>query len=180
MEGLRKTESIITALLSLLLGVGAVVGQPPTWFSKLNRVHPLESTRPEVEQLFGFSKVNQTRTGRGGQTIDYEFELGRFEVSYSTGKCSPENNTRGYNVEKNVVRALNVHLFQPIRIAELGLDLERFEKYIEPESNAWIYSNDNLGLKYTGDKETITSINIDPPEKYDHLLCKNLLPSSAR
>lgn len=169
-----KSRIVFLIVLVIIFNFSAL-GKEPEWFTKFKQIQVLKSTREDVEKMFGFPKVIQVRKGKWSQTIDYEFNGGRFEVSYSTGKCSQETNQNGYNVNTGVVVKTYLFLFLPVKISELKLKLKGFEKYKSSEYNGLVYTNDEIGVQYSGDKKTISDITFYPSDKQDNLDCKTIL-----
>ena len=161
-------KSVIFIILVL---IASTYSQEPDWFTKVKQIKVLESTKQDVERVFNSPVVEQIR----GTTIDYKFDWGRLSVSYSKGKCSLEDNRRGYDFDKDIILGISLFLFKDVKISELNLDLKNFEKHKDSDTNALTYSNDELGIEYSGDKKTIYSVDFYPANKYDHLYCKNVL-----
>lgn len=178
MEKLCSKQSIIILMCLILVLFSSIIvkSQEPEWFAKLKQIQVMQSTRQDVERIFSFPNVIQIRGGKtSSRTIDYEFKGGSLYVSYSIGKCSLENNTRGYDADNDIVVEVYLFLFEPIKTSRLNLDLKNFEKHKESDTNALTYSNDEIGVQYTGGKKTVSSIKFYPADRYDYLYCRNVL-----
>lgn len=147
----------------------------PKWFSKLNQIKLLTTTRQEVEKLFGYPEITYTSKGRWNETIEYKLKEGQLSVDYSLEKCS-ETNKDGYDVDKDVVIDIYMDLKEDVSISKLGLDLSKFEKSaISDLVGVFTYTNDDSGERFTGTLQKISDFTRSPSipqeEKYK---CSNL------
>jgi len=180
MERIQDKSLYKLVFLALLFLAGSVHAKPPGWFTKLNQIKLLESTRQEVEKNFGDPQITQQINGEFSRQIEYKLPVGSLTVSYSIGKCSPEKNTTGYDVDEDVVIRIYLLLFKDVKISDLKVDLSGFERYQESDSNAISYYNYENGIEFTGGKKTIRSIEYSIGDKYDYLDCENVLKSPQK
>lgn len=170
-------QSVIYSIIWIFILVASSSAQviDLEWIDKLKQIQVMQSQKQDVENIFQSLEVKKIRKGKGSQTVDYKINNGRLSISDSTGQCSLEENIGVYDVEDGVVIGVYLFLLEPVKISKLHLNLRAFEKYNSSESNAWIYTNDELGIQYSGGKKTIYSIELYPADKYDHLYCKSIL-----
>lgn len=145
------------------------------WFSKLNQIKLLTTTREEVEKLFGYPTITYKSKGKWNETIEYKLKEGQLTVDYSLGKCS-ETNKEGYNVEKDVVIDVDIRLKKEVSIAKLNLDLGKFDKReIDDLPGLFTYANADFSERFTGNSEKLRDFTISPSkEQKEKFSCKNL------
>ena len=167
---------LLSSLGTILIFISSVQGiEPPEWYIKFEQIQLMRSTRKDVENLFNHPTYKET-SGKGwSQSVYYELEEGTLSVSYSTGRCSEERNRTGYNIDNGIAIRASIFLPESIRATELNLDLSDFEKYKVKDADVWIYTNQELGIQYTGNEQIINGIELFPQTKYKYLSCRNVL-----
>lgn len=152
------TAKILCAFALIAVFEKVIFAQAPKWYENLQQIKVTETNRVDVERLFGDPPVTQVRTGKWNQIINYELEIGKLEVSYSTGKCSSQSNTDGYDLDKNKVIRLSLLLYKPVKISKLKLRIDGFRQFEAVDTNVTTYTDDENGIKYIGNKERIRSL----------------------
>lgn len=124
---------------------------------------PLHSTREDVERLVGRPMMP------GGITYDLKTE--RVNVVYSTGSCREGGDE--WNVPPGNVIGITVYPQTRLMLADLMIDLNRFEKFMNPRVGDRVsYSNTEEGIAIVATlNEEVISIQYLPQSKDDHLRC---------
>lgn len=159
----------------VFVSVTSTYANEPEWYQKVKQIKLMTSTRHEVESLFNNPKFEETSKKNWSQKVYYQLEFGQMIVSYSTGKCSKERNMSGYDVVEDTVIRVILNLKKPINMIELDVDLSNFEKYKERDNDAWIYTNEDLGIQLTGSEKVIRDLEFFPWSKYEYLSCRSVL-----
>ena len=81
-----------TFFLLLIFSAVSVFPDEPDWFVKLKEVKVFQSSKQDVERVFGnppivYSTKNDSREKGWGEINEYQTNEGKLEVFYSTGKC---------------------------------------------------------------------------------------------
>ncbi len=128
---------------------------------------PMHSTREDVERLVG---PPMTRDG-----ITYDLKTDRLNVVYSAGTC---REGAQWNVPRGTVIAITVYPQTKSMLADLKIDLNRFEKFIDPYVGDRItYSNNDEGFAIgTTLNGEVISIQYFPQTKDNHLRCPAVPP----
>jgi hypothetical protein len=146
----RFLLSIMAILLACFL---PIVAHGKGW----RGIVPLQSTRADVERLFG-----------PGERGHYQFDSERVHVNYAgEGKCNPVNACLCL-VPKDTVISIYVQLEVEMRFSKLNIDKKKYEKIVSPQDRTEAtYSNDKEGIIYTVNKENddLTSIEYIPTAK---------------
>jgi hypothetical protein len=164
--GFRSAVTLIL-LISSTLQVFAV----PRWYEKFKKVRIFESTRAEVESLFGNPKIEYTFAGEWSTNVDYKLKEGELTVYYSTGRCSVMKKD-GYDVDKNMVIGLDIKLEDEVGISDLGIEISQFDRReIHDLPGSFSYFNEKQGIMMGGTSKTISRIDREPTEVQEKLRC---------
>lgn len=134
-------------------------------YEKLKQIKLLRSEKKDVESLFAYTSKTEGSAKDGFLTVYYELGRAKLTVDYSTGRCSKHGTTNGYDVDQNVVIGIDLFFYDEMDLSHIEFDLSDFESYEEPDNNAVIYTNDQLGIKVTGGEGLLHSIEYFPTEK---------------
>jgi hypothetical protein len=135
---------------------------------KWRQIAVLQSTRSDVERLFGKSKYE-------GYSVAYDLEEGRLDVEYSGFNFCAQGQGAGWNVSEWTVVEVTYHFNKPPRFSSMNLDLTRFKKVREsPHSPDMIsYVNNGEGIAYVVSSEgELIEIRYFPPVQYNNLRCR--------
>lgn len=132
-------------------------------FSKARSIKLFESTRSDIEAIFRPLTMRDSAESGGTKTVYYDLLEANLMVYYSTGRCDErKHDGTGYNVGRSVVLGLDVLYFEPVNFSLLGLKRHTFHTRRDIDNNAFIFSNDQLGIELVGDKRRIRSFEINP------------------
>ena len=133
--------------------------QEPGW----RGIVPLHSTRKDVERLVGPPIIP------GGITYDLKTE--RLNVVYSGGTCREVAGQ--WDVPRGSVIGITIYPQTRLVLADLKLDLNRFEKFINPYAGDRVaYTNKEEGIAVsTTLNGGVISIEYFPAAKDNHLRC---------
>ena len=131
---------------------------------------PLDSTRKDVERLLGRPQVSK------GVADTFQLKDGRLRVFYSDGFCKRPN-TNDWNVPPGTVVTLTFEPSGEVKIAELKLDMSKYERTIDPHvQRAFHYYSREAGIRISTrlekEGEDVHSITYEPTEKDLHLRCE--------
>lgn len=138
---------------------------------KWKQIVVLQSTREDVERLFGKSR----NTGYG---VVYDLEGSRLEIDYNVFNncergdfCKPGIDC-GWFVPEWTVLEVNYSPDPAPKFSSLNLDLTGFKKDFDTHSHV-IYTSNEEGVSYTVyiPRGTLSSIRYFPSSRFDHLLC---------
>ncbi len=160
--------------MSFTIRMGAFIGLLLASASTLEAqgwrgIVPLHSTRKDVERLIGPPMVPNG--------ITYDLKNERVNVGYSNGAC--ENSQAEWNVPSGTVTSIIVYPQTKLTLSDLSIDLNRFEKFINPHNPDSVYYNNNeqgisFGTKPTGE---VVLIEYFPAAKDSHLRCPSFSPT---
>jgi len=164
----------MTQTIIFLLAVVLIVMSSPQGY---RGIVPLESTRKDVEKLFG----KPTDKYRG--LYYFRDEIVSFEYS-KQGCTSPSRvegwpipPVEGWNVSPDTVLFVRVNLRKQLPLRSLGIDLKTFKK-VRGDTDVpshFKYVDEDAGrtidLNGDGDSETVRGYIYSPAAKYDHLRC---------
>lgn len=154
---MSSTASIGAFICSVMVSVSFL--QEQGW----RGIVPLHSQREDVERLAGPPMMP------GG--ITYDLKTHRVNVVYSGGTCREAGSQ--WNVPRGTVIGITVYPQTRLMLADLKIDLNRFEKFVNPYVGDRIsYSNkeEGIGVVATSNGEVI-SIEYFPLAKDSHLRC---------
>jgi hypothetical protein len=138
---------------------------------ELKSVQPLVSTQTDIENLT--RRQGKKTSASWYYSVKYETKEGIWYVIYSTGKCS-NGRKEGFDVPEGVVLEVFVVLEKYVSFSSLKLDLGKFEKYNESDTNNIFYTNRDEGIKYMkGGRDALGTVEIFPSRKYKNLHCSN-------
>jgi hypothetical protein len=124
-------------------------------------IEPLHSTRADVERLIG------RPTESNGITYHLKDEV--VNIVYSTGNCAKGADWRA---QPGTVLGITIYPQKKLRLGELGLDLKKFEKFINPMGDRVAYTNKNEGFTVEVDlNDEIISTQYFPASKDEYLRC---------
>lgn len=122
---------------------------------------PLHSTRSDVERLIG------PPMRPGGITYDLRTE--RVNVGYSHGGCEKGEE---WNVASGTVTMITVYPQTKVMLSDLKIDLNRFQKFLDPHIGDSIFANEAEGMSLrTAPNGEVISIQYFPQTKDNHLRC---------
>lgn len=159
---MRITISIVTCICGLL--ATASFSQAQGW----RGIVPLHSTREDVERLIGAPMMPNG--------ITYDLKNERVNVGYSDGSCGKSQ--AEWNVPSGTVTSIIIYPQAKLMLFDLSIDLNRFEKFINPHNPDSVYYNNNeqgisFGTKSTGE---VVVIEYFPAAKDSYLRCPNYSP----
>ena len=92
-----------TSFILLMLFSGALSAQTPAWYLQLIELRPLESTRNQVENVFGSATTLSDGFVQDGiETVFYSDSAGRFTAEYGSG-AKVLVNAKNIDVGKNIL-----------------------------------------------------------------------------
>jgi len=101
-------------------------------------IKPLHSTREDVERLIGLPMMPDG--------ITYDLKTERVNVVYSDGGCA-KGKPAEWNVPLNTVIGIRVYPQTKMMLSDLQIDLEGFEKFINPHNpDSVSYTNNEQGI----------------------------------
>lgn len=169
MAGLSCSEEVVmNKVISILVYVFLVTlsYQMQGW----RGIVPLHSTREDVERLIGSPmKPNG---------ITYDLKNERVNITYSDGGCA-KGQPSEWNVPYGTVIGITVYPQTRLLLSDLHMDLDGFEKFVNPHNPDLIYySNKEKGISVgTRSNGEVISTQYFPGAKDSQLHCHN---SSAR
>src|SRR5690348_7087329 len=95
-------------------------------------IRPLHSTRTDVEKLLGSPKQSP------GVASTFEAKDGRVRVFYSSGFCK-KGVANDWNVSSNTVVSLTFEPNYNLWIADLKLDMTKYERVPDPHIQSGVY-----------------------------------------
>lgn len=132
---------------------------------------PLHSTRADVERLIGKPNAMYDR---------YEFENELVSITYSRETCAEGAQ---WNVPRDTVTQVSIVPKQRLRLADLQLDLSRYERIQDPAVQVHTYyANREEGIRYDvlegvrEDNGLIMNIYYEPAAEDRHLRCPDSTP----
>lgn len=134
-------------------------------YSNLTKIKLLKSQRKDVEKLFKYTSVKESKGEKGFQSVYYDFDGGNLSVDLSTGKCSEHLSSIGYDVERGVVVGWSLYYFKLIPVSKFPFDLTKFQQFPESDNDSITYRNKKLGIEVTGGRGFIYDIEYSLPEK---------------
>jgi hypothetical protein len=130
----------------------------------------LKSRRNDVEKILG-----KPRTGSvAGEAATYETKDAEVFVQYSTGSCNASSDGE-WNIPEQTVLGISVRPKMQPRLAELNLDLSKYEKKPDPGILLlveYINSTDGIIVVFDKEKELVIDFRYYPGSKYKDLRCK--------
>ncbi len=170
-----KTVSIVNILLLIILSITneSFAARKPNWWYQLQELQILESHRSDVEKRFKLSEPRHQRKFGEYTEIEYETREGILLVGYTLGKCLPESNGRGANIEKDILVFIDFTANKPVKLSSLKIDLTAFTSEQEHDSNVFYYTNRDLGIEYTIRNKKLENVSLSIPKKKEHLRCKH-------
>jgi hypothetical protein len=141
-----------------------IISQAQGW----RGIVPLHSTRGEVEAVIG--------PPMQPQGITYDLKSERANVTYSKHRC--DNSKVEWDVPPNTVLGITIYPKTELKILDLRMDLDKFEKFTNPHNPDFVSYNDNeRGISITSKKTgEILVIEYFPAAKDSHLRCPNFSP----
>lgn len=145
------------------------VAMSPTVLAQISEAELVEKTREiilfqtsqeQVEMLMKAPKIIKTIEIKSGVQVIYRFSNARLTVNYSGPRCSS-----GLKVEAGRVLRTSLLFHESVEITKLGLEMNQFRSYVEPDSGAWIYTDEVRGVTMDGDKNTIYAITFFPTDE---------------
>jgi hypothetical protein len=151
------TTSIVTCICGLLATMSL---QAQGW----RGIVPLHSTREDVERLVGPPMMP------GGITYDLKTE--RVNVVYSDGGCA-KGQPSEWNVPLGTVIGITVYPQTKRMLSDLRIDLNRFEKFVNPHNpDSVFYNNDEEGISIgTKSNGEVVVVQYLPTRKDSYLRC---------
>jgi hypothetical protein len=174
MERYIKTVSIVCFLLVFLtlMNNSVYASKKPNWWKKTQQLTVLESTRNDLEKLFKPFTISYERKFKQHVEIQYDTKEGKLFVGYSLGRCSPESDKNGEDVEKDVLVMIGFTPKKPVKISNLNIDLSGFFAVKEEDSEAFYYRSRDLGIEYAIRNEKLEAVSYMLPKSKESLRCK--------
>ena len=169
----KQSVGTVLAILVTLFCVQFCHAQQklPDIVKNSNHITVLRSTREELESVYGNPRATQTRIGSISKIVNYKFKDGQLEVSYAISRCASKKSAGFYDVKKDTVIKFEILLSQGVKKKALDTSSKGWSVYRDPESGAVIFTNEEIGIEYSGDDYNITSIRYFPATRYDSLRC---------
>lgn len=165
---MRRTLSLLSLGIFLTSG-SAGRSQAQDWQSLV----PLHSTRAEVKKLLGEPLFEE------GRPIDiYDVIEGRLNIMYVLNPCQQglPSNWGNWNVPKDTVVNITVHLKNELRISDLKIpDLEKLKWYTDDTQTTY-YQDNEKGIEYSVSDGAIRSMSYGPKQTDEKLLCRKNAP----
>jgi len=125
---------------------------------------PLHSTRADVERLLGRSDEKCNCFYKTGEA--------KIFVEYSRNRC--QGFLTGWNVPRDTVLMISVQPETALRLADLVLDLTKFEKSSGTDTPVEYYTDNDSGVRYkVSDSGLVTWIDYIPKRADYSLRCGN-------
>jgi hypothetical protein len=147
-------------LVSFCLVLTLLAQQEKGWHG----IVPLHSSRTDVEKLLGPS-ADSCR-------CLYKTEHEIIHIQYSDYSC--EDDSRGWDVPLDTVLLINVSPKTEVRLADLKLDLTKYQKTdnkFSPGMSFYTHEDGSIFIIVTGTDELVGSINYQPT-KNDEKSCR--------
>ena len=127
---------------------------------------PLHSTRVDVERLIGSPMMPNG--------ITYDLKNERVNVVYSDGGCA-KGQPSEWNVPLDTVIGITVYPQTKLMLSDLRIDLNRFEKFINPHNpDSVSYNNEEAGISIgTRSNGEVIVVQYLPAAKDNYLRCPN-------
>lgn len=156
---MSSTVSIITCICGLLATVN--FSQAQGW----RGIVPLHSTRADVERLIGSPMMPNG--------ITYDLKNERVNVVYSDGGCA-KGQPSEWNVPPDTVIGITVYPQTKLMLSDLRIDLNRFEKFINPHNPDSVSYNNEEGISIgTRSNGEVIVVQYLPAAKDSYLRCPN-------
>jgi hypothetical protein len=149
---------IIFTLLVIINLSGFTYGKDENRFDQISKIKAGQSTKHEVERIFGLPVVVKVLKFSSNENVYYKTKEGSLEVSYTLGNCA--EGADKYNLEKGTILSLFFHAREPLKISALKLDLKPFKTYQESDTQNWYHSNAERGITYVSFKNKIFEVEL--------------------
>jgi outer membrane protein assembly factor BamE (lipoprotein component of BamABCDE complex) len=173
---MKKAHFLLTLFAITLFYVSANADEP-NWYLKLSQVKVLESSKQDVESLFGNPRITQSFENFGINFVFYETNEGEFTVQYSTGKCAakdpdPESSTEEtYKVEKDKVLKVIFFPKKKLKFSKFKVDKSQVFETNLGEDPALHYINTKQGIDYIVVLGKVRGVELFIPVELDYLRC---------
>lgn len=134
-------------VLMFLATVAGVHAQADEIYSRLETIKMFESKRPEIESLFDFKEIKESSGRDGFLTVYYELDDASISVGYSTGRCAERRSSMAYDLKEATVVRISVDYNDPKPMSSFPFKTARFNRNLDPESNALTLSSERRGVK---------------------------------
>lgn len=156
------------ALVCLCIFAGTVLPwNPQAFWENSFGIVPLQSTRADVERLYGISSDSCR--------CNFQTPTEAINVAFATAPCALP--VYGWNVPKDTVLSFRVTPRVPRRFSEMASDLNGFVKRYSPEDIATTYyTNVNKGIVFDVQDAHVVSITYFPANKENAKRCLGFPP----
>ena len=154
---LRFIRGVICLLL-LLTCHGLSQGKVPEWYSRLQVLKPLSSTRHDVERVYTDATVDRTIYNTDITVVFYRERNGWFRVSYDTGTCRPGN----YRVAKDTLVRMLYIPYRKDRFSDFLFDRKQFTKTFDSHDSSDHYLHKSLGFEVVTINGLVRHVEIFP------------------
>lgn len=174
----EKTSKIkgmffLTMIILILFSQSVLASQDVKHYERMKKIKLFESTVLELEKLFKFPKKEESAKSNGVGIIYYELKNATLTVTYSLGRCGDPNNNvksdyfKGYDVGKGVIVDLHLLYSKYPLISTFHLDLSSYKTEYNAKYDLTKYSNDEIGIVFTGTKMDFQSIELNPTQSQE-------------
>jgi hypothetical protein len=152
---------MLNIIACVCLSLMAIPSQTQGW----RGIVPLHSTREDVERLIG-----PPMTPNG---ITYDLKNERVNITYSAGGCA-EDRPSEWNVPPGTVIGITIYPQTKLLLSDLQIDLNGFEKFINPHNPDSVYYNNEEGVSIgTKSNGEVVVVQYLPSVKDNRLRCPN-------
>lgn len=163
------------AILICLIGFPSAV-RSQSIESGWKGIKSLQTTKTEVEKILGNPEVDENGYH------NYRAEEAFVQVNYSTEPCSQNRYNRGrYNLPSDTVLEYVVHLKNPLKLADLQFEKEKYYRDTSGDANSIYYQNQKAGVAIgtqpldETDTEYVTVFRFNVPEAIDEKVkCRSI------
>lgn len=161
---MRLSTEITLICILICLCMSSAFGQPKPddLYEKLRRLRLFESSRQDIESMFKFTDLTESKEGADSKTVYYDLLGANLDVDYSTGGCSAHKSDTGFDVDRDIAIRISLSYHDPRPLSNFPFELKTFRKHTEPESNAVIFTSDAVGILLTGGEKVLRSIEYFP------------------
>jgi hypothetical protein len=141
----------------------------PGWFTKLKEIRIFQSTKADVERIFGYPTVNKSFIDGGIEVVNYETSDGKLHVVFSSGNCERPYD---YRIAKGSVTSARFRTEKLTKISDFGFNKVDFET--RNDDAGWVYYfNRQLGFEYETYRGMVGAVELMPTLENESLKCEN-------
>jgi hypothetical protein len=154
---MKVTRTIVFSLYALM--ISAI----PTYAKEWRGIIPMKSTCEDVKRILGVTTCNPP---------DEIYDLGdeKVRIEFTKYPCHRAY-TKFWDVPVGTVIIIERYLKKPITIAELGVDVSKYEIATTDMIDMNIYSSEEEGMSFYALKDQVREIFYMPTKEDSHLQC---------